>query len=72
MFTSDDGTQLVASPLGSSELTLLIARTEGPAFHQIELLRLSRLVQIVLAIAGDRLDDGAGRVRAATGEARTR
>jgi hypothetical protein len=35
------------------------------------LLRLSRLVDITLAMAGDRLEEPSAGVRAATGEART-
>jgi len=69
VFTTDDGTHLVAAPLGGTGCTLLIVRTEGPAFHRIELLRLPRLVEIVVAISADRLGDAAAGVRAATGDA---
>jgi hypothetical protein len=70
-WASADGTHLVAAPVGATGLTLVLGRTEGPSFHRVELLRLSRLLDITLAIAGDRLDESSAGVRAATGEART-
>ena len=52
---ADDGAHFAAVPMGRSGRTLYLARTSGPAFHRVELQRLTRVVEIVLAIAGDRL-----------------
>lgn len=47
------GGELASRP--DTARTLYLARTSGPTFHRVELHRLTRVVEIVLAIAGDRL-----------------
>ena len=51
---SDGPTHFAAVPMGRSGRTLYLARTTGPEFHRVELQRLTRVVEIVLAIVGDR------------------
>jgi hypothetical protein len=72
VFSTRPDAHFAAVPLGRSGRTLYLARTSGPAFHRVELMRLARVVEIVLAIAGDRTAGGlradeAGRTR--SGEA---
>jgi hypothetical protein len=42
-----------AAPLGESGLVLLVARATGPEFHRAEVLRLTLLTEVVMAMSGD-------------------
>ncbi|MFF4414206.1 ACT domain-containing protein [Streptosporangium sp. NPDC001559] len=44
------GLHVVAAPLPPLALTLLLARAEGPAFHRIEVHRLTRILEIFLTL----------------------
>ncbi|MEV0586430.1 ACT domain-containing protein [Nonomuraea sp. NPDC050310] len=48
--TLDGGLHAVTAPLPPLALTLLLARTEGPAFHRIEVHRLTRILEIFLSL----------------------
>ncbi|WP_043641088.1 ACT domain-containing protein [Nonomuraea candida] len=48
--TLDDGLHLIHAPLPPLALTLLLARSEGPAFHRIEVHRLTRILEIFLTL----------------------
>ncbi|PZG11961.1 ACT domain-containing protein [Nonomuraea aridisoli] len=48
--TLDDGLHLIHAPLPPLALTLLLARSEGPAFHRIEVHRLTRILEIFLSL----------------------
>lgn len=50
--TLDDGMHLVVTPLEGTQAAVVVARTHAPAFHAIELTRLTLLVDIVAAIVG--------------------
>lgn len=52
---STGGIHFAAVPLARTGRTLYLARASGPAFHRVELHRLSRVTEVVLAIAADRL-----------------
>jgi hypothetical protein len=41
-----------ATPLGESGLVLLVARAVGPEFHRAEVLRLTLLTEVAMAIGG--------------------
>ena len=66
---SAGGTHFAAVPLGRSGRTLYLARASGPTFHRVELHRLTRVVEIVLAIAGDRFP-GVREAELRSGDAR--
>lgn len=69
VFSTGPDAHFAAVPMGRSARTLYLVRTSGPAFHRVELQRLARVVEIVLAIAGDRL---AGDLRADAEPSRAR
>ncbi|MFC5832745.1 ACT domain-containing protein [Nonomuraea insulae] len=48
--TLDGGVHLVHAPLPPLALSLLLARSEGPAFHRIEVHRLTRILEIFLSL----------------------
>ncbi|GAA3104287.1 ACT domain-containing protein [Streptosporangium carneum] len=48
--TFDSGLHVVAAPLPPLALTLLLARADGPAFHRIEVHRLTRILEIFLTL----------------------
>ena len=48
--TLPDGTHLITAALPPLALTLLLARVEGPAFHRIEVHRLTRILEIFLTL----------------------
>lgn len=48
--TLDDGVHVIHAPLPPLALTLLLARSEGPAFHRIEVHRLTRILEIFLSL----------------------
>jgi hypothetical protein len=52
-FTSGDGVHFAAAPLGASGLVLMVARGTGPEFHRVEVLRLTLLTEVAMAMAGD-------------------
>jgi hypothetical protein len=52
-FTSGEGMHFAAAPLGESGLVLLVARATGPEFHRAEVLRLTLLTEVVMAMSGD-------------------
>jgi hypothetical protein len=70
VFSTGPDAHFAAVPMGRSGRTLYLARTSGPAFHRVELQRLARVVEIVLAIAGDRSAAGL-RADAESGRARS-
>lgn len=49
---------IAAIPAGAGSV-LYLARSIGPTFHRVELARLARLVEIVLAIVGTRVEPDA-------------
>ncbi|WP_433360806.1 amino acid-binding protein [Streptosporangium sp. CA-115845] len=49
-FTLDSGLHVIAAPLPPLALTFLLARAEGPAFHRIEVHRLTRILEIFLTL----------------------
>ncbi|MGW4793075.1 ACT domain-containing protein [Nonomuraea sp. NPDC004297] len=48
--TQDSGLHLIHAPLPPLALSLLLARSEGPAFHRIEVHRLTRILEIFLSL----------------------
>ncbi|NUP01744.1 MAG: ACT domain-containing protein [Nonomuraea sp.] len=48
--TLDDGVHAIHAPLPPLALTLLLARSEGPAFHRTEVHRLTRILEIFLSL----------------------
>lgn len=48
--TLDDGLHMIHAPLPPLALSLLLARSEGPAFHRIEVHRLTRILEIFLTL----------------------
>jgi len=54
-FTSADGTQYAAAPIGTAGMAMLVARTAAPQFHRTEVFRLEQLVSAAAAVLGDRL-----------------
>ncbi|WP_326641242.1 amino acid-binding protein [Streptosporangium sp. NBC_01755] len=49
-FTLDSGLHVIVAPLPPLALTFLLARTTGPAFHRIEVHRLTRILEIFLTL----------------------
>ncbi|MEU8381440.1 amino acid-binding protein [Streptosporangium sp. NPDC048865] len=49
-FTLGSGLHVIAAPLPPLALTFLLARADGPAFHRIEVHRLSRILEIFLTL----------------------
>lgn len=52
-FTTGDGVHMAAAPLGDSGLVLLVARSVGPEFHRVEVLRLTLLTEVAMSMIGD-------------------
>jgi hypothetical protein len=52
-FTDGNGVHFAATPLGDYGLVLLVARTTGPQFHRAEVLRLTLLTEVAMAMSGD-------------------
>ncbi|WP_062349682.1 ACT domain-containing protein [Herbidospora yilanensis] len=48
--TLESGVHVVNAPLPPLALTLVLARVEGPAFHRIEVARLTRILDIFLLL----------------------
>ncbi|MFF4621271.1 ACT domain-containing protein [Nonomuraea jabiensis] len=48
--TLEDGLHIIHAPLPPLALSLLLARSEGPAFHRIEVHRLTRILEIFLSL----------------------
>lgn len=48
--TLEGGLHIISAPLPPLALTLLLARSEGPAFHRIEVHRLTRILEIFLTL----------------------
>ncbi|MEV4175845.1 MULTISPECIES: ACT domain-containing protein [unclassified Nonomuraea] len=48
--TLDGDLHLIHAPLPPLALSLLLARSEGPAFHRIEVHRLTRILEIFLSL----------------------
>ncbi|MGW0805899.1 ACT domain-containing protein [Nonomuraea sp. NPDC002799] len=48
--TLDGDLHVIYAPLPPLALTLLLARSEGPAFHRIEVHRLTRILEIFLSL----------------------
>lgn len=48
--TLDTGLHVITAPLPPLALALLLARAEGPAFHRIEVHRLTRILEIFLTL----------------------
>ena len=48
--TLDGGLHIILAPLPPLALTLVLARSEGPAFHRIEVHRLTRILEIFLSL----------------------
>ncbi|MEU8360354.1 ACT domain-containing protein [Nonomuraea sp. NPDC048882] len=48
--TLDDGLHAIHAPLPPLGLSLVLARSEGPAFHRIEVHRLTRILEIFLSL----------------------
>ena len=48
--TLDGDLHLIYAPLPPLALTLLLARSDGPAFHRIEVHRLTRILEIFLSL----------------------
>lgn len=48
--TLDGGLHMIQAPLPPLALTLLLARSDGPAFHRIEVHRLTRILEIFLSL----------------------
>jgi hypothetical protein len=52
-FTDAAGVHFAATPLGDSGLVLMVARTAGPEFHRAEVLRLTLLTEVAMAMRGE-------------------
>lgn len=52
-FTDGEGVHFAAAPLGHSGEVLLVARASGPEFHHAEVVRLTLLTEVVMAMLGD-------------------
>ncbi|MEV0231703.1 amino acid-binding protein [Nonomuraea sp. NPDC050786] len=48
--TLEDGLHVIHAPLPPLALSLILARSEGPAFHRIEVHRLTRILEIFLSL----------------------
>ncbi|MEV0148048.1 MULTISPECIES: ACT domain-containing protein [unclassified Nonomuraea] len=48
--TLEGGLHVIHAPLPPLALTLLLARSDGPAFHRIEVHRLTRILEIFLSL----------------------
>ncbi|MFF5212746.1 amino acid-binding protein [Streptosporangium sp. NPDC000396] len=48
--TLDSGLHVITAPLPPLALTLLLARADGPAFHRIEVHRLTRILEVFLTL----------------------
>ncbi|MFI6735523.1 ACT domain-containing protein [Nonomuraea sp. NPDC050451] len=48
--TLEKGLHVIHAPLPPLALSLLLARSEGPAFHRIEVHRLTRILEIFLSL----------------------
>ncbi|MFI9555584.1 amino acid-binding protein [Nonomuraea endophytica] len=48
--TMETGLHIIHAPLPPLALTLMLARTDGPAFHRIEVHRLTRILEIFLSL----------------------
>ncbi|MFG1709009.1 ACT domain-containing protein [Nonomuraea sp. M3C6] len=48
--TLEGGLHVIHAPLPPLALSLLLARSEGPAFHRIEVHRLTRILEIFLSL----------------------
>jgi len=48
--TFEGGLHVIQAPLPPLALTLVLARSEGPAFHRIEVHRLTRILEIFLSL----------------------
>ncbi|MEO3870093.1 ACT domain-containing protein [Nonomuraea sp. B12E4] len=48
--TLDDGLHIIHAPLPPLALGLILARSDGPAFHRIEVHRLARILEIFLSL----------------------
>ncbi|MET9244224.1 ACT domain-containing protein [Nonomuraea sp. NPDC051941] len=48
--TLEEGLHVIHAPLPPLALSLLLARSEGPAFHRIEVHRLTRILEIFLSL----------------------
>ncbi|MFI7637268.1 ACT domain-containing protein [Nonomuraea sp. NPDC049400] len=48
--TLEEGLHLIHAPLPPLALSLILARSEGPAFHRIEVHRLTRILEIFLSL----------------------
>jgi ACT domain len=48
--TLGDGVHAIHAPLPPLALSLLLARSDGPAFHRIEVHRLTRILEIFLSL----------------------
>ncbi|WP_431900073.1 ACT domain-containing protein [Nonomuraea sp. bgisy101] len=48
--TLESGVHIIAAPLPPLALTLILARSDGPAFHRIEVHRLTRILEIFLTL----------------------
>jgi hypothetical protein len=59
-FTAADGVHFAATPLGETGLVLLVARAVGPEFHRAEVLRLTLLTEVAMAIGGAPALEGSG------------
>lgn len=53
-FTDAGGAQLAAAPLEGTDAAVVVARTGAPAFHDVELTRLTLLADIVAAVVDRR------------------
>ncbi|MEU8270042.1 amino acid-binding protein [Sphaerisporangium sp. NPDC049002] len=53
---SEGPLHLLSLPMKTAGLHLVVARTEGPAFHQVELDKVVRVVEIVSQLAGSAAD----------------
>jgi hypothetical protein len=57
--TLDSGLHVISAPLPPLALSLVLARAEGPAFHRIEVHRLTRILEIFLTLPA--IERGADR-----------
>lgn len=48
--TLPSGTHVIAAPLPPLALTFMLARSEGPPFHRIEVHRLTRILEIFMTL----------------------
>ncbi|WP_127934587.1 amino acid-binding protein [Nonomuraea polychroma] len=48
--TLDEGLHVIHAPLPPLAIALLLARSEGPAFHRLEVHRLTRILEIFLSL----------------------